>query len=194
MLWQQKTRLLPSPENVKFWVISRWNSIRRDVLLSCFTSKSMQSLFFSCQIQLWDSNSNNISVVWCWTPFLKVSRNFFQTFSSWWENQFCPHHCPSMSWREGAKKTQVFCSSTMLRASPQAPLLCLESPWGQYSPNLLGLATLTSQWGWTQFRCESITQTFGEGGCFVPGKTWFPSMHPCLPLQIIALKVANHPS
>lgn len=83
----------------------------------------------------------------------------------------------------------------MLRASPQAPIFCLERPWGQYSPNLLGLATLTSQWGWIQLRGESITQTFGEGGCFGPGKALLPSMHPCLPLQIIALQVAiTHPS
>lgn len=86
----------------------------------------------------------------------------------------------------------------MLWAIPQAPIFLLRKPLRLDPPNLLGLATLTSkrQWGWTQFWGECITQTShpGKGGCFVPGKVWLPSMHPYLPLQIIALKAANHPS
>lgn len=100
-----------------------------------------------------------------------------------------------MSCRERAKKPQAFPFSTMLWAIPQAPIFLLRKPLRLDPPNLLGLATLTSkrQWGWTQFWGECITQMShpGKGGCFLPGKAWLPSMHPYLPLQIIALKVAT---
>lgn len=151
-------------------------------------------------MQLWDSNNNSILLVWCWSLLLKVSRHLCQILFMV-RCQFCPCRC--ILWRQCTKKPQLFHSSTMLLTKKQFlkpwGILCLESPWSEYFPNLLGLAIPTSgPWGLTSSGLKAALSHLWKVGasCWVrlgwPPQVCISLCRPLLSMWLIAHPWPSH--